>query len=133
MWNKLFDYYFWFIQPSTVLSNSDNIFGYISLALLAAAIVFRLLISFNKNETNRKLFRKIWHLTLSLGISGLIWFGLRFENTPLFAERFWFGLIVIIGIIWGLFILKYLIFNFSSEKTEADREMLKSKYLPKSK
>jgi hypothetical protein len=126
----IFDYYFWFIQPSTVLSNADNIFGYLSLGLMIVAIMSRLLVSFSKNEINRKLFRKIWHLCLTIGLTGLIWFGLRFENTPIFAERFWVGLNFIIGGIWALFVLKYLVFNYHSEKSEYNREQIKNRYLP---
>ena len=126
----IFDYFFWFVQPSSILSHADFVFGYSSLGLLVLAVIFRLLVSFSKNQVDRKLFAKIWHLTLTIGIFGLIWFGLRFENTPIFAERFWFGLNSIIGGIWLLFVFKYLAFNYRAERQEYNRELLKSKYLP---
>jgi len=131
MLNKLFDRFFWFIQPSSVLSHADNVFGYISIGLLAVAIALRVLVGFTKNPIDKKVLLKTWHLGFTIGIFGLIWFGLRFENTPIFAERYWFGLIVIIGIVWALFILKYLGLEYMKEKQEYSREVIKSKYLPK--
>lgn len=133
MWNKLNDHFFWFLQPSSVLSHADKVFGYSSLGVLIAAIIFRVLASVDKNQVHQKLFLKLWHMACTIGIFGLFWFALRFENTPILAQRYWFGLIIIIGIIWFVYVLKYIIFEFPKEKQEFSRELVKSKYLPKSK
>jgi len=133
MWHKIFDYFFWFIQPASILAHADKVFGYSSVGLLIVGVIFRVAAAMSTNKIDRKLFLKFWHLAVTLGISGLIWFGLRFENTPIFAERYWFGLIILIGLIWAAFVLKYLTFEYRAEKQEFARELVKNKYLPRAK
>ncbi|OGE73606.1 MAG: hypothetical protein A3I07_01085 [Candidatus Doudnabacteria bacterium RIFCSPLOWO2_02_FULL_42_9] len=124
------DKFFWYFQPSTLLSVADKLFIYIFIAILAIAILLRIVKRFVRNAVHRKLLTKFWHLTFTLGISGIIWSVFRYENTPLFARRYWAGLIFLAGIVWLLFILKYLIFNYRRELFEFGREQVKSKYMP---
>ena len=131
MWNKISDYYFWFSQSATILSPEDKILLYIPVTLLALAIVFRILASTSKNEVTRKLWKKYWHLALAISLGGISWFGVRFENTPIFGQRYWAGINLIIGIIWLMFILKFTFFDYREQKKEFERELMKSKYLPK--
>ena len=130
MLTKLFDYFFWFTQPSTILTNADKVFGYLFLASLLLAIILGVWGRFISNQADKKLVKKFYLLTLNLGIAGLFWFGVRFENIPILAERFWAGAILIIGFIWLLFIVKYLAFNFRAEKVNYEREQIKNKYIP---
>src|SRR6185503_5172976 len=111
MLNKLFDYYFWFTQPATILTPEDMTLAYIFLGIMVLAVVFWVLTKLISHQIKAKVFKKFWHLTLPIGLSGLVWLGLRYENTPLFAQRFWAGLTLIIGLLWLLVIVKYLIFN----------------------
>lgn len=127
---QFLSYYFWFKQPSIILTNVDYWFGYIFAGLIVPAIIIRVSARFIKNPVSRKLILKFWRLTFTTGLIGLMWFGVRFENTQVLGLRFWAGLIIIAGIIWLIFILKYLFFNFFNEKKEFEREKLKSKYLP---
>jgi hypothetical protein len=123
------DYYFWFSQPSIFLLAQDKLFGYIFIGLIALSIVLVLLRRFIKNPIMKKLIGRFFYLTLTIGISGLIWYGLRFEATPIFAQRYWAGLVFLSGIIWILFILKYMVFNFSKQLGEYHKDLLKKKYL----
>jgi len=112
MFSNFTDYLFWFSQPSSiVLSVEDKMFGYISLGLVVLAIIFRLLVKFSKDEVDRKLFGKIWVMAIVVGFLGLLWFGLRFESTPIFAKRFWAGINLAVAVVWLGFILLYFIFN----------------------
>ena len=132
MFNRIFDYYFWFSQPSTILTNADNYLGYIFAALFILAIVFRATVAFAKNPITQTLFRKFWNLALFTSLSGLVWLAVRYENTPIFGQRYWAGITLVIGIIWLFFILKYLIIEYRVQKKEYDREIIKNKYIPKS-
>ncbi|MBX4187205.1 MAG: hypothetical protein KW802_03055 [Candidatus Doudnabacteria bacterium] len=131
--NKFLDYYFWFAQPSTILTNEDKYLGIFFAILLGIAIIFRVLVFLNSNPINKALFRKLWHFAFSISLSGLVWFGVRYENTPLFSQRYWAGLTLAVGLIWLIFILKYLIWNFPKQKSSFDREQIKNKYIPKAK
>jgi hypothetical protein len=130
--SNLTSYYFWFTQPSTTLSPADKTLIYIFFGMLAVSIVFLFASKFTKHLIYRKLFKKFWHLIFWIAIGGVVWSALRYENTPIFAERYWAGLNFVIGIVWLIFILKYLVFNFRGEKSEYDHELIRSKYLPKS-
>jgi hypothetical protein len=131
MWTQLKDYYFWFSQPSSFLSPEDKIFFYVFLAMVVIGVIFRVMARFTTNQITRKIWIKFWQLLFWIGISGLIWFGMRYENTFIFARRYWAGFTFVIGIIWLFFILKYLIFSYRGQKKEYEKELLKNKYLPR--
>lgn len=130
MFNQLKDYYFWFVQPPTILTQADKYFGYLFLAGLILAIGLWAWSKFIKHSVNKKLIKKFSSPILNLGISGLVWFGLRFENTPLFGQRYWAGLVMIVSLVWLGFVLKFLVFNYRTEKVEFEKESIKNKYIP---
>jgi len=124
--------FFWFTQPSSFLNQIDKNFGYFFLGLLLVGIIIRIFVWLSKNQLNRRLLLKFWHLLLTIGILGLLWFGFRYENTPILSIRAWMGSILIIGLIWLVFVLKFLAFDYRKLKSEYEREVLKNKYVPKS-
>lgn len=126
---ELLTYYFWFSQPSIILSLADKILGLIFAISFAVALVFFAVEKISTHPIYKKLLRKFAYLSLTCGISGLIWFGMRFENTPIFSARYWAALVILIAAVWKLFIWKYILFNFRTEKSEYDREQVKNKYI----
>lgn len=130
MWKET---YFWFIQPTSYLINYDRFFGYFFAGLTVAGLILWVLAWYGKHPVVKKILNRVKNLFITIGVIGLIWFGFRYENTPIFAKRMWPGILGIIGLIWFGFVARYLIFDFAKEKREHDAELLKSKYLPKSK
>lgn len=133
LFRSLTDYFFWFAQPSSSLNVWDRIFVYLFGLSLVAGLIVWVVNKFSSNKIVKKLFRRIVYLTISLGIAGVIWFGFRYENTPIFAKRFWVLVIIVLFAVWKLWILRYLIFDFSKEKHEFDQEQIKNKYLSENK
>ena len=131
MFTRLTDYYFWFTQPSTILEQADKNFLFIFAGLFGLGILLGLISRFAKNPVNKTLLRRLWHMAVWTGSGGLIWFGVRHENTQIFGRRYWAGITLLTGIVWLLFILKYLVFNYRKQKVEYYREQVKNKYLPK--
>jgi hypothetical protein len=129
----LTDSIFWFSPPTTFLTSMDRVFGFVFAGFLIVAIIIMVVRKFSRNEINNKLLTKFFHLFLNLGIIGILWFGFRYENTPVLGLRYWAALIIIVGLIWLGFILKYLIFNFSKEQKEYQHQLVKNKYIPGSK
>ncbi len=125
--------YFWFLQPSSALNNFDWIFIYIFAGMFAAGILFLLGLLFVKHQVYSQALKRWQKMFMYLGLSGLIWAGFRYENTPIFAKRFWVGLIFLIGLVWLFYILKYTIFKLSKDKAEYENALVKSKYMPKAK
>jgi hypothetical protein len=126
-----FDRFFWFSQPATTLNQRDFLIAYIFAGVLGLAIIFFILSKLTKHRVFRKTFKKFWVLFLVASLTGGVWFGLRYENTPIFGRRYWAIVVLLAGVVWLGFVLKYLIVNFRSEKKEYDRNIIKSKYLPK--
>jgi hypothetical protein len=127
------DYYFWFTQPPTAPTVHDLWAFYIFAGMvLASGLLFALRFSI-KHTIVKQALRKFIILLLTVGIVGIIWYAFRFEGTPIFAKRIWAGLILLGGVIWIGFVLKYMLFRFNADKSEYDNNLLKSKYLPKRK
>jgi hypothetical protein len=131
MFNRFTDYYFWFAQPTTILEQADKLLFYVFAGMLVLAIILLIGKKISKNPINKNLLNKLWNLTISTSITGLFWFWVRYENTQIFGRRYWAGLTLVVALIWLGFILKYLVFSFRTQKIEYDKEMVKSKYLPK--
>lgn len=128
---QLFEFYFWSTQPATALGKYDLFFGYLFAGLLVLAVLCSLGGRFLRHPMVRKLSAKFENLAWTISIFGLVWFGFRYESTPVLARRLWAGLITVAAIVWLLFILKYLIFDFWREKSRYEREQIKNKYLPR--
>ena len=124
------DYFFWFAQPSTVLSGFDLAVGYTSAGLVVASVVLWAVNRFLNHTILKRLISKFSRFGFGAGSIGLVWFALRYENTPIFAKRFWLFLMALVALIWLGFILNYLLRRFGPEKSEYDRYQVNSKYMP---
>ncbi len=125
------NYYFWFAQPSTVLDKYDYAFGYGLAAVALAGILFWVLGYFIRHPVLKIGIAKWRRLLVTTGLIGIVWFAFRYENTPILGRRWWIGLLAVIGLIWLIYILKYMFTKFREEKTEYETNLLKSKYMPK--
>jgi uncharacterized membrane protein (DUF485 family) len=126
----MFDINFWIRVPSLNLASEDLILGYLFAGLTLVAISCWITRMFIRHKVTKKLLNKIFTVLFTTGLIGLIWFGLRFEATPIFSTRYWAALIFLIGLIWFGFVAKYYILHYRRERSEYDDEALKKKYLP---
>jgi hypothetical protein len=127
MWT---DKLFWFNQPGLLLNNYDHYFFWLFAGSTVLGVILKLLSRFTRHPVWSRLWDKFGGVGLSMGISGLIWFGIRYENVPIFADRYWAGLVVLILLIWLVFVFKYMITRFRTEKIEYDRQQVNSRYIP---
>ena len=128
---EITDSFFWFQQPSINLSFWDHLAFYKSVGLVVIGLGLWALRRYTKHPINKKLLAKFSNFAFTVGIFGLSWFGLRYENTPIFAKRMWAGLIAIGALIWLAFILKYWLTSFRREKADYESQVVKEKYMPK--
>ncbi len=129
----MIDRFFWLAQPTTMLHVYDKWAIYLFAFLFIVGMVLAGAVRFIRHPVIKKLVRKLVTKDLTLGGVGLIWAGMRYENTPIFAKRFWAGLILLILIVWLLYIFRYLLFAFQREKSEYDEFQVKNKYMPRKK
>jgi hypothetical protein len=133
MWKKLFDSNLWFSQPPIILSHTDQYLGYFFTICVVLGIIIRIAKQFAANRVKAKLLNKFFYFFLTTGVSGLIWYGLRYENVPIFSLRYWALFVLLLALIWLLLIVKYLVFKFRSEMHDYERDIVKNKYIPGSK
>jgi len=124
---------FWFIQPSSFLSSPDRLLFYVFVGLSIIGIVAAIIRKFLRNKIEAKLASRFFHLFLTTGLLGIIWFAFRYENTQVLGLRYWAALIILAGLVWLGFILKFLVFNFFQELREYRHEAVKNKYIAGSK
>jgi hypothetical protein len=129
----LTDYFFWFSQPSSILNNYDKGAFYFFAGCLALGIALWATYFFVRHPIVKQALSRVRKMFFWLGVMGVIWFGFRYENTPIFSKRFWPGLIVVIGLVWLFFIVKYFITRFSKEKSQYGNDLIKNKYIPQTK
>lgn len=129
MWKEVS---FWFQQPGLSLNDYDLWFAYFFAAIFLLGILLKIGTKFTSYPLTKKILNKFATPSLWLGFVGLFWFGLRYENTAYLSNRMWAGIVILTLVIWLVYILKYLIFQFGPEKKELDRQLENSRYIPSS-
>jgi hypothetical protein len=127
----LTDYFFWFSQPSSILDNYDKAACYFFAGCVALGIVLWITYFFTKNPVIRQAVSRVRKMFFWIGIMGLVWFGFRYENTPIFSKRMWPGLIGLIGLVWLFFVVKYFVTEFSKDRAQYNNELIRNKYISK--
>ncbi|MBI4363365.1 MAG: hypothetical protein HY545_00775 [Candidatus Doudnabacteria bacterium] len=128
-----FDYFFWFAQPSSFLSDFDKNTGFIFGSLFVVGVILFVVKLLLKDPIAKRLVNKFFHLFIWIGFSGAIWFGFRYESTPFLGRRFWVGLIALAGLVWLVWNIYYLLLKFKSERQAHLTESIRQRYLPGSK
>ncbi|MBU4331865.1 hypothetical protein KKD19_06105 [Patescibacteria group bacterium] len=110
----------------------------IMLVLLIAAVVGEIgswLMRRRKREdaVQTTLFSKLVSLFLVMVISGWFLYFCRQQGVYLLSRRFWFAFWFVGGVLWLIFILKYVFVRAPKEKAEWNRREAFEKYLPKKK
>lgn len=121
---------FWFSQPAESLIIQDKYLLWLFAVITVLGLILIGVSRFARNAAVAKLISKFSSASLWMGIVGLFWFALRYENTPIFADRYWAAMVIGIYVIWIIFIVKYLFTKFGSEKREYEKAQLNSRYIP---
>ncbi len=131
----LTDYFFWFAQPSTVLSNYDFVLGYIFAGFVALSLILWLVKKFFiQHPVTQRLVARTANAMFWMGVVGLIWFSFRYQAIPILSKRFLAALVILIWLVWIGNIKLYFWRRYFPEKQEYDNLQLKNKYInPKKK
>jgi hypothetical protein len=121
---------YWFgnpIPPSVTLAD-QTIFG-ISLALTIAGFALMYYKVHVKDRPKKALLNRVYNLLLTVGIFGMLWFGLRYELIQMFGTRFVVGLIYLSGLVRAYFVWRYYKQVYLKEKYLSEQEQIKSRYM----
>lgn len=127
MWKETL---FWFSQPGLNLTSYDTNFFWAAVVSTIIGLILKILVKISKHPVVKKLINKFSNPFLTMGLVGLLWFGVRYENTPMLANRYWAGLIGLIFLMWLAYVFKYWFRKYGIEKREYDKQELNSRYIP---
>lgn len=126
----MFNLDFWFQQPGVVLGGEDKILFIVFAGMIVLGAIFILWTNFNKHQVVKRLLSRVRNLFVWVGLVGVLWFVMRYENVPMLGKRFWFLVLAVWWVIWAGFIAWYGLAKFRKDKQEVDWKKLNSKYLP---
>ena len=129
--HKLLSPAYLFSVSSTYLERSDKLLFIIGALFIIFAIVFKIAALYAPNPVDTILRNKFYFMFLTIGISEVVWFGLRFENVKFFGSHFVALVILFIGLLWFLKLVWSIIRNYKGDKQLWEKEQVKLKYLPK--
>jgi len=113
------------------ISPGEKLFFLASVILLLLAAALKIAAVLAPNPVDAKIRQKFYHLFLTMGIGGVIWYFCRYEDAWFFGTRFVILAWMLIGAVWFLAILASIFKNYKKEKKVWEKEQVKLKYLPK--
>ena len=128
-WNEFISKSFWFGIDRANLHRGDYFILYAGTALIGLAILLALYKMMAKNEFKKKVVGRIATIFFTIGFLEVIWFGLRYENITALGTKFASALILLAGLWWLYFPLKYFITRYSTDMEEAERKVQREKYI----
>lgn len=129
MLKHFFSYDFQFYINRIRLEPADQIFGLIAAGLVVIAIFFYVLSRFRKDRVSKRVARRFANIFATIGIVEVLWYGARYQNVNFFGTHFVFLLILLVGVIWTLPTLWYLLRKYGAEKAAWEKEQVKQRYL----
>jgi protein-S-isoprenylcysteine O-methyltransferase Ste14 len=128
-WNLVWDTKFWFQIDRARIHASDYAFLYIGIALVTLAILALAYRKFSKNRFLANVAGRIAKIFLTIGLLEMLWFALRTQFVQMLGARFVAVLLLIWGLIWLYWPVRYLLKNYKEDMTKAQREANRDKYL----
>lgn len=111
--------------------NFDKVVMVVSLGAILIALVLWLAAKFSATPIDAKYRSKISNPFWYMGIAGVLWYGLRYQQVRLLSARIIIMLIAISALAWLVSVLIKTFKHYSTEKTDWEKQQLKAKYLPK--
>jgi hypothetical protein len=125
----IFSYDFLIYINRVQLERVDKVFALGSAVIVALALVIRIVISMQRGHIRVQLLQRFWRLFLTMGLLGLVWFGARYELVSGFGSHLAFLLLVVIGLIWLGYIVRYWLTTYKRECVAWEHKQQKDRYL----
>lgn len=128
-WSELATKEFWFYIDRATIHFSEMAFVYLAGILIVLGIIFILFARFTKNKFLALAAIRFAKIFFTIGILEGIWFGLRYQYAQVLGTKFVAALIVLWGLVWLYWPIKYLLTNYKIDMAEAQRAASRDKYL----
>ena len=127
--NKFFSSAYWFQVDYTGFFRFDKTVFIGSLVLLALGVAAAVYKKGIKNRLLKEYLSGWVAMFITIGIFGLIWYGLRYELIPIFATRFWALLIFVWGLIWTILLIINYFRKYKPAVENFHKELERQKYM----
>lgn len=130
-WGEVFSKNFWFGIDRARIHFADTAFLYIGGALVAFGILMLLYARFSRNQFLARVAVRISKIFLTIGLLEGLWYLLRTQYVQALGTRLVAVSLLVWGLIWLYFPIRYLLKNYKEDMEKAHREMNREKYLNK--
>ena len=128
-WGEVFSRDFWFGIDRAVIHTSDKAFLYVGAILVALGIIAVLFARFSKNQFLGRVAVRLSKIFITIGLLEGVWYLLRTQFVQALGSRFVAALLIVWGLVWLYWPIKYLIKNYKVDMEKAQREASREKYL----
>lgn len=128
----------YFFNPSHLFSLRPTIIQWRAIIILVAifgllitvGIVSKVMAAKIKDGLKVKAWRRLYYLTLTIGILGFVYLFFAWQGVALLASRFWLLIIFLTAIVWLGFIAKYWFLEIPKLRREIQQKRNFEKYIP---
>lgn len=120
---------FWFDLAFAGLTRFDKAVLILSALLVVVSVALAIFRRGIKNKFLKRYMRSWTSMLATIGIFGLIWAALRYEEIQVFSTRFAVLILYIIGLIWGVYLVRYYFKKYRLEVMEYIKEQERKKYM----
>ena len=128
-WHNFLKSDFWFNVDRAGLHRSDYFILYVGIALAAIGVILLISKRFIKNDFVKKVVGQSASAFFTIGVLEAVWFVFRGEYAKALGSKFAALVILLIGLIWLYFPIKYLMTRYKSDMADANRKVQRDKYL----
>ncbi|HAL49946.1 MAG: hypothetical protein UU40_C0012G0015 [Candidatus Uhrbacteria bacterium GW2011_GWD2_41_121] len=133
--SQLFSLSFWFSLQTTGLSATfEHVFFFLFAIVIILGSISRIMARNKKDDRFMvKVYKYLGQMCMTMGVTGLVWFFLAYEQIYFFGARFWFLAWVLGLIVWSAWIVWYAKVRIPELKDQGVAKVETNKYIPKSK
>ncbi len=128
-WHEVFSIPFWFqIDPSRI-HPSETAFLYIGIVLIVLGVIALLFTRFSKNQFLNGVAYRVARILITTGLIEAFWYLLRFENAQALGTKFTAALMLVLGLAFLYWPIKYLFTHYKLDMANAQRQASRDEYL----
>ncbi len=130
-WAEVFSRDFWFGIDRFSIHFTDKAFLWIGVALVVLSVIALLYARFADNEFLAKVAVRISKIFMVIGLFEGLWYLLRTQYVAALGTRTVALLILVWGLIWIYFPIRYIVTHYKTDMEKAQRQASREKYLKK--
>ena len=130
-WSEFATTQFWFAIDRAMLHQSDRIFLLIAVVLFVIGLITLAFAIITKNQFLSHVAKRVSKIFITIAVLEAPRPPLRYQLVQVFGTKAAAVLILLAGLVWLYWPLKYLVKNYKVDMAEAQRAASREKYLNK--